>query len=83
MALNETRFQTFAALYREALAAARTAHPNDYRWPQEQLGTVTGKMLAALRSGSFNKDGAAFKSVCKTLGIAHTYKAIDAYLERR
>jgi hypothetical protein len=38
------------------------------------------KMTADLASGGANKDGAAIRGTCKTLGIPHTDEAIRAYL---
>lgn len=38
------------------------------------------KMTLGLDQGSANKDGDGIKRTCKELGIAHTYKAIRAFL---
>jgi hypothetical protein len=38
------------------------------------------KMTLGLDNGSANKDGEGIKRVCKHFGIAHTYKAIRAFL---
>lgn len=80
--IDEARFATFADLYRAALAQATKDHPEDYVWGRTAtVEGVAARMLAAVREGSFNKDGRAFKAVCKTLKIAHTYKAIYTWLE--
>lgn len=42
---------------------------------------LAAKMTGGLRDGSANKDGQGIKAVCKSLGIAHTYKAIAAFLK--
>lgn len=41
---------------------------------------LAAKMTAGLKNGNANKNGSGIKSVCKTLGIPYTYKAIAAYL---
>ena len=79
--MRPDRFEEFARLYRPALADARARFPEEYPWPAEDVPVVAEKMLAAVRRGSFNKDGRAFKIVCRQLGIRHTYRDIRAYLE--
>ncbi len=53
-----------------AYAASRT-NPAD----------LARKMTLGLDSGSANKDGEGIKRTCKHFGIAHTYKAIRAFLQ--
>lgn len=79
--INPEKFKTFFAEYSKQLEIAVKAHPEQY-FPIEQLPAVLERMQAAIKRNSFNKDGNAFKATCKVLGIPHTYKAIDAYLER-
>jgi hypothetical protein len=67
--------------YAESLRHCRETMPNEYAWPIELLPTVTERMLAAIDKRSFNKDSAAWKLTCKTLGIPHTYKAIFAFAD--
>jgi hypothetical protein len=78
--INETRFKIFAALYRAKLEEAVRNFPGDYHWDPHEIDGVISRMEAAIRRGSFNKDGRAFKATCKALGINHTYKAIYTYL---
>lgn len=42
--------------------------------------SLADKMLPGLVTGGANKDGAGIKRACKAVGIAHTYKAIRAFL---
>ena len=79
--MRPDRFEEFARLYRPALADARARFPEEYPWPAEDVPEVADKMLDAVERGRFNKDGRAFKTVCRQLGIKHTYTAIRAYLK--
>lgn len=79
--INPEKFKVFFAEYSKQLEIAIKAHPEQY-FPIEKLPVVLIRIDAAIRCGGFNKDGHAFKATCKMLGIPHTYKAIDAYLER-
>lgn len=65
-------WETYATELQKAAAAGK------YSWPADQAATVAAKMRAAWPNSS--KDGVAFKATCKAIGIAHTYKAINAYL---
>ena len=47
------------------------------KMPPEELAY---KMMAAFEKGSANKDGKGIRRTCKALGIKHTYKAINAFL---
>jgi hypothetical protein len=76
MTTNQTRFSN---AYRAALVAAISAYPEEYRFSVDEAPTVADRMLCAVAKGSYNKDGRAFKATCKALGLAHTYKAIDAF----
>lgn len=71
--------QKFADLYRTALKEAVTAQPNSYGFTPEQTDQVADRMLASVQKGTFNKEGTAFKSVCKQLAIKHTYQAINRF----
>ena len=42
--------------------------------------TLARKMTLGLDQGTANKDGEGIKRTCKELKIAHTYKAIRAFL---
>lgn len=80
--MNQQRFDQFVTLYAEKLTQLRNDRPKEYVWPVADLPAVIGRMTEAIRKGSFNKDGLAFQATCKALGIPHTYKAINAFLER-
>lgn len=96
--MNKKKLAEFEKVYFKHLSTAVLEHPEDYPWaygPTEIRGNlyskvldrmsvlqVADKMIAAVERGSFNKEGHAFKATCKELGIKHTYKAIDEFLER-
>jgi hypothetical protein len=63
----------YARLFRDDAAYSLAAS----RHTPEQLAQ---KMTLGLVDGTANKDGSGIKSTCKTLGIAHTYKAIKQFL---
>ena len=67
--------------YRTQLEQAVILHPDEYSFPVELCDKVWFRMRDAVLRGSFNKDGYAFKTTCKNLGIKYTYKAINEYLD--
>lgn len=80
--MNEAKLDLFICEYAKWLREYRNQCPNEYEWPVEMMDTVLERMSAAIRRGSFSKDGKAFAATCKVLGIKNTYKAISEYLER-
>lgn len=68
-------------VYREELERAVREHPDEYRFPIEHTPAVADKMIAAMKAGSYNKDGRAFKATAKRLGIKHTYAALNAAIK--
>ena len=71
--------------FNEELATQYTnlfANDPEYTYSAARItpGDLARKMTLGLASGSANKDGDGIKRTCKKLGIAHTYKAIRAYL---
>lgn len=85
------RYEMFASGYRRNLIVAVNESPEQYAVgklgfssnPTEYAETTADKMLTAIMErgiGSVNKDSVAFKRTCKELGIKHTYKAIEAFL---
>jgi hypothetical protein len=78
--MNEERFALFGAVYRIELEKAVKAYPGEYVWPVEDVPVVAGRMMAAIRAGSFNKDSRAIKAAFKAFGIKHTYKALREWL---
>ena len=69
------------ALAEESLMASTVTANSLWSAAGATAASVAEKMLAAVRRGSFNKAGRAFKIVCRQLGIRHTYRDIRAYLE--
>lgn len=70
-------WKRFIEAYEAELDAAYRANPDDYVCA---FHVTYGRMAIAILRGSYNKDSATFKAVCKKLGIKHTYKAINAYI---
>ena len=73
-----TNKDTYAATYSQAFIDA---------YPQLPAANAKGLIEKALKVAlenirSVNIDGAAFKATSKTLGIKHTYKDIEAYLNQ-
>jgi hypothetical protein len=71
--------------FRRELALAYTHLFNsdpDYAFAKARTTpeALAEKMVNGLMDGSANKDGKGIKSVCKTLDIPYTYKAIKNYL---
>lgn len=74
------RLQKFLDVYKANLAKAHAAKPEEYTWSIDQLDEVYGRMVYAITKGTFNKDSESFKWTCKELGIKHTYKAIQEFI---
>jgi hypothetical protein len=74
------KLDLFTAVYPLKLKEAHTARPDLYAFPAEEVPTVAARMVEAVRRGSYNHEGPAFKATCKALGIPHTRKAIEAFL---
>lgn len=73
---NQERMDAFMAAYRPALVEAITNYPQEYCFPVSESDRVANRMQDALVRGSYNKDGRAIKSACKSLGIKRTYTGI-------
>lgn len=76
----DSNFDRFINIYGGELKWAVENHPTEYRYSVEEVPAVVARIAAALRKGSYNKDGIAFKRTCKFLGIPHTYKAINEFI---
>lgn len=76
----ESNWERFITIYAEALKDAVKNHPDEYGYPLENVPGVVARMAAAIQRGSFNKDGKAFKTTCKFLGIPYTYKGIKDFI---
>lgn len=58
-------------------------HDPDYIYAKEtckDIKVLAHQIVIGLVSGAASKDGKAVKLTCKKLGIAHTYKAIRAFI---
>lgn len=66
-------FETLTAQYTDMVGTL----PSLSRLTPRELAE---KMTRGLRTGEASKDGDGIRLTCKALGIAHTYKAIRAYL---
>ena len=75
---NQEQFQATLETQYAALFAGDPEYA--YSATHTTPAALAAKMTAGLISGSANKDGAGIKRTCKVLGIAHTYKAIRAFL---
>ena len=77
------RLDEWFALYLPHLTRCVQEKPELYASPVGAVPAVVARLRAAIeKAGSFNainKDSPAIKATCKTLGIKHTYKALDAW----
>lgn len=80
--VNIGKLDAFMQQYAQALHKAVTEHNAEYGYPVEHVPAVVAKMKAAIVLGSYSHDGRGFKGACKALGIKHTRKAIEEYIER-
>jgi hypothetical protein len=71
--------QEFVDLYTNRLEQAVTEHPEDYGFPISKAPVIAFKMLKALERNSYNKESRALKMICKEMGVAYTYSAINAF----
>lgn len=78
--VNEERFNEFIKVYGEILDENMRVNPIEYMGTFE---STFNNMTYAILMGTFNKDSESFKQACKALGIKHTYKAINEFLERK
>jgi len=78
--VNEERLALFGAVYHVELEKAVREHPDEYGYPVENVPTVVGRMMAAIRAESFNKDSRAIRATFRAFGLKHTYKALRAWL---
>ncbi len=79
--MNNARLDAFMTVYTMALQKAKADHPEDYHWtPSATVESVSAKMRAAFKDGTFNHDGRAIRATCRVLGIKTTRTAIRAFL---
>ena len=84
--VNADKLATFMAVYRVKLPEAVALNPDYYHWHSvEKVSSdvVADRMEKAFASGSYHHEGKALQMTCKALGLKHTRKAIEAFLERR
>ncbi len=79
--MNQERFDSMAAAVDEGLRKA--CEEGEYNWGSSLLGTVQTRMRAALKAGTYNYDGPAFKIACKLVGIKQRRKAIEEFIGRK
>lgn len=80
--MNQEKLDKFMEAYEKALTEAVMNYNEEYRYPVSDVPRVVSKMKVAIENGTYNSAGRGFKGACKALGIKHTYKAINAYLEK-
>lgn len=80
MTINPQKLDTFMEVYSAELVRAVQTHPDLYAYPISEVPAVLIRMREAIKTGSFNKDGHAFKATCKSLGIKQTYRDIETFL---
>jgi hypothetical protein len=78
--VNRDKFATFIQTYGNFLYSNWIANPNLFGKGYE---VTLLAMKVGILQNKFGKDTDSFKQTCKALGIKNTYKAIDAYLERK
>ena len=88
--VKATNYDKWMEAYAKNLHEATRAHPEEYGYKPEDIGTErqilrTNKtielMRKAMRDGTYNHDGRAFRMTCKQLGLKHTRKEINAFIQ--
>jgi hypothetical protein len=77
---NRLRFELELAKAYELLFTTKEDYAYAARLHTPQ--SLAAKMTAGLADGSANKDGDGIKMACKAVGIKHTYKEIQPYLNQ-
>lgn len=80
--MNQEKLNNFMVEYEKALTEAVMNYNEEYRYPVSDVPQVVSKMKIAIVNNTYSAAGRGFKGACKALGIKHTYKAINAYLEK-
>lgn len=85
--MNSDKLSQLQEVYTRHLHRVCKQRPEEYPWyhpgDEDRVLIVAGKMMQALIRGSVNiSDSLAFKGACRELGIKHTRKAIDEFIER-
>lgn len=71
----------FVNEYRKQLTQAVTLRPDLYAYSTDLVPLVVDRMASAFEHRTYNHDSLAIKWTCKVLGIRHTRKAIDAFIQ--
>jgi hypothetical protein len=80
--MNTERLEQFTTVYGLALRRAIEEYPDEYLYSIEYVPGVVTRMRVAIEEGTYHHAGRVFKATCKQLGVKHTRKAIEAFLER-
>jgi hypothetical protein len=75
-----THHERFRVAYRAAIERAVREYPDEYVVTMD-LDAWVARWSDAVSSGNYNHNGRAMRWTCKALGIAHTRKAIAAFLD--
>lgn len=76
--IDSINYDSFMKVYHKELERAFINFPYEYVGSFQE---TYHRMALSIAEGTFNKDSVPFKQTCKTLKIAHTYKAIKAFLK--
>lgn len=76
---NEKNVDRFCAVYTVTLADAIRNHPDEYCYPVSEVPSVIAKMRKAFIAGTYNYNGRAIAAACKSLGMPHRMKAMEAF----
>ena len=80
--INGLRLQFLQELYRKALRQAVAANPEIYAFPSgEKSDAIADQLTAKIASGQAVTPGAAFVTVCETLHVRKTCKAVYDWLQ--
>jgi hypothetical protein len=84
--MNKEKLDQLREVYIRHLKRVCTLKSDDYPWyngDDDRVQVVADKMMSALERGTANiSDSLAFKGACRELGIKHTRKALDAFIEK-
>lgn len=81
MEINQERLAKWREAYLEGLTWAVKLYPQDYGYGLADVPRVHANMMESFIKGDYNHDGRGIKRACRTLGIPHTRKAIEAFLK--
>jgi len=79
--VNQAKLSAFIEAYSPALVRAVEKYPDEYGYGIEKVPLVVSKMRISLEKGDYNHDSKGFRYACRDLGIPHTRKAIEAFIQ--